>query len=42
MEMPLREQLIDRYFAYITVNAESPPPDMRLESEKYTNVFSML
>ncbi|CAF1353703.1 unnamed protein product [Rotaria sordida] len=32
LEMPLKEQLIDRYFAYITVNAESPPPDMRLES----------
>ncbi|CAF1524841.1 unnamed protein product [Rotaria sp. Silwood1] len=31
LEMPLKEQLIDRYFAYITVNAESPPPDMRLE-----------
>ncbi|CAF4335845.1 unnamed protein product, partial [Adineta steineri] len=31
LEMPLKEQLIDRYFAYITVNAEIPPPDMRLE-----------
>ncbi|CAF3224711.1 unnamed protein product [Rotaria sp. Silwood2] len=31
LEMSLKEQLIDRYFAYITVNAESPPPDMRLE-----------
>lgn len=29
--MPLKEQLVDRYFAYITVNAEAPPPDMRLE-----------
>ncbi|CAF4237631.1 unnamed protein product [Rotaria socialis] len=31
MEMPLKEQLIDRYFAYITVNTESPPSDMRVE-----------
>lgn len=31
LEMPLKEQLVDRYFAYITVNAEAPPPDMRLE-----------
>lgn len=31
--MPLKEQLVDRYFAYITVNAEAPPPDMRLEGK---------
>jgi len=31
--MPLKEELVDRYFAYITVNAEAPPPDMRLESK---------
>lgn len=31
LEMPLKDQLVDRYFAYITVNAEDPPPDMRLE-----------
>ncbi|CAF1293197.1 unnamed protein product [Rotaria sordida] len=40
LEMPLKEQLIDRYFAYITVNAESPPPDMRLEIihlDRFTN-----
>jgi hypothetical protein len=35
LEMPLKEQLVDRYFAYITVNAETPPPDMRLESKLY-------
>ena len=33
LEMPLKEQLVDRYFAYITVNAETPPPDMRLEGK---------
>ncbi|CAF0920401.1 unnamed protein product [Adineta ricciae] len=31
LEMPLKEQLVDRYFAYITVNAETPPPDIHLE-----------
>jgi hypothetical protein len=31
--MPLKEQLVDRYFAYITVNTETPPPDMRLEGK---------
>ncbi len=33
LEMPLKEQLVDQYFAYITVNAEAPPPDMRLEGK---------
>jgi hypothetical protein len=33
LEMPLKEQLVDRYFAYITVNAETPPSDMRLEGK---------
>ncbi|CAF4158770.1 unnamed protein product, partial [Rotaria sordida] len=43
LEMPLKEQLIDRYFAYITVNAESPPPDMRLETEsRYRDIDSFL
>jgi hypothetical protein len=32
--MPLKEQLVDRYFAYITVNAEAPPSDMRLEGKQ--------
>ncbi len=41
LEMPLKEQLVDRYFAYITVNAEAPPPDMRLEG-KYKVLFNLL
>ncbi|CAF0736434.1 unnamed protein product [Didymodactylos carnosus] len=32
LEMSLREQITDRYFAYISVNAEKPPPDMHLEN----------
>jgi len=39
--MPLKEQLVDRYFAYITVNAETPPPDMRLEG-KFKVLFNLL
>jgi hypothetical protein len=39
--MPLKEQLVDRYFAYITVNAETPPPDMRLEG-KLKVLFNLL
>ncbi|UJR13408.1 hypothetical protein I4U23_000423 [Adineta vaga] len=31
LEMPLKEQLVDRYFAYITINSETPPPDIHLE-----------
>ncbi len=31
LEMSLKEQLVDQYFAYITVNAEAPPPDIHLE-----------
>lgn len=41
LEMPLKEQLVDRYFAYITVNAETPPPDMRLEG-KLRVLFNLL
>jgi len=41
LEMPLKEQLVDRYFAYITVNAETPPPDMRLEG-KFKVLFNLL
>jgi len=38
--MPLKEQLVDQYFAYITVNAETPPPDMRLEG-KFRVLFTV-
>jgi len=38
--MPLKEQLVDQYFAYITVNAETPPPDMRLEG-KFRVLFAV-
>ena len=42
LEMSLKEQLVDRYFAYITINAEAPPPDMRLEGKSVSSNFNFI